>query len=49
MDLSGCVAGPKEHQAEHLCTELLYAVRQADREILFGAIMVSVNVKVLMR
>lgn len=40
MDLTACVTGLKEHQAERLCTELLYTVRQADREILFGVIMV---------
>lgn len=40
MDLSACVASLKEHQAEHLYTELLYTVRQADRKILFGVIMV---------
>lgn len=40
MNLSACVTGLKEHQAEHLCTELLYTVRQADREVLFHVIMV---------
>lgn len=40
VDLTACVTGLKEHQAEHLCTELLYTVRQADREVLFGVIMV---------
>lgn len=40
VDLTACVTGPKEHQAEHLCTQLLYMLRQADREILFGVIMV---------
>lgn len=38
MKLSACDL--KEHQAEHLCTELLYTVTQANQEIAVNVIVV---------